>query len=80
MKSFSNQQVTFVEAEFKNEFYCTPIEANETWAIEQGATHKWINKYGDFRFLTIGTTIAFMIVDEDANGNAVKEKWSIKHI
>jgi hypothetical protein len=50
------------------------------WDAEQGATHSIFVRDGEIRGAKILKTVAHVIVDEDENGNAVWEKWPIKHL
>lgn len=71
----------FQECDFGN--YFTYRKTDNLWAIEQGFMHEidvgsgGIGN-GGVRFARVLKTVAYVCVDEDAEGKAVFEIWKIK--
>lgn len=76
-------EITFKENDFKQYFSATLTD--DHWATEQGLTH--VIKCGlDYqghtvkRYGRVLKTVAYIAVDEAADGSAILEKWNIKHV
>ena len=66
----------FQESDFGN--YFTYRKTDNLWAIEQGFMHEIDVGNGGVRFARVLKTVAYVCVDEDAEGKAVFEIWRIK--
>lgn len=66
----------FQECEYGN--YFTYRKTDNLWAIEQGFMHEIDVGDGGVRFARVLKTVAYVCVDEDANGKAVFQIWKIK--
>jgi hypothetical protein len=82
---FFQQDGKPVEGEFQELQYKNWFEFRKTdnwWAKEQGLDFE-IAVRGlngtDLRFAKILKSVAYIAIDEDEHGNAVLEKWRIKH-
>jgi cytochrome c1 len=49
------------------------------WATDQGIPHE-IDVLDGVRYANVMRTVAYVCVDEDAEGNAVMQKWNIKRV
>lgn len=78
----SRMDICFIHRETKRTFWAQSGAPN-MWAYERGATHSLevSNRvgYGPWRPAIIKKTVAYIGVDEDADGNIVWEKWPIRH-
>lgn len=74
----------FTEKERKNDFYYADraerpdLDHAPEWATE----YKQVVCVGnnEARFATVKKTVAYIVIDEDANGEPVVEKWNIKQL
>ncbi len=66
---------SFVEVDYGNDF--TYKETKDAWALSQGLKHE-IDVLDGVRYANVKKTVAYVCVDEDADGNAVLDKWQIK--
>ena len=73
---------------FKNTQYGTHFEYRVSkglaptqgdWGIKNGFKHEIAVCDGSVRFANVKKTVAYVLVDEDDNGDLVIEKWAIKH-
>lgn len=69
-------QVVFKELEVGNYFNCKPT--TDAWALQNGLTHEYENNHGGICFVRPLKTVAYVAVDESAEGTAVLEKWRIR--
>lgn len=63
----------FIEKEFGHAFFFRAAEPNQF-----GATHE-IETADGFRYANIKKTVAYVVVDEAADGSAVFSRWSISN-
>ncbi|MGF6996754.1 hypothetical protein [Paraburkholderia sp. GAS32] len=68
----------FVLIENKKTHWFEPTP--HAWDLEQGATHRLILSHGESRPLRLLKTVAYVAVDEAADGTAVWEKWLIRDL
>lgn len=57
--------------------YFTYKATNDKWAVENGYSHE-IDVLDGVRFANVKRTVAYVVIDEDADGKPVVEKWFIK--
>lgn len=82
-QNFLSTDGVFVEKEFGHEFEYrvskgeAPIQGD--WGIKNGFEHEIAICDGTVRFANVKKTVAYVLVDEDAFGNLIVEKWKIKH-
>jgi len=50
------------------------------WGLKNGFLHEIAVCDGSIRFANVKKTVAYVVIDEDAEGKPVIEKWKIKHI
>ena len=69
----------FQEKEFKQHFEYTTAEP-DSWGDTFGFPYSVaVGPLGETRFAKVLKTVAYVVVDEDQNGDPVIEKWQIKH-
>lgn len=66
----------FTEGDFDNCF--TYRATKDEWALKHGLTCEVDVMHGFCRFAIIKKTVAYICVDQDAEGKPVLEKWFIK--
>lgn len=71
---------TFREKEYGNYFNYRRVSP-DTWAASIGASHEFYTDTGDFWIgVRLGKTVAYVVIDEDREGQAYWEKWNIIHV
>lgn len=68
----------FVLSENRKTFWFEPSK-NE-WANAQGATHELLLTDNNRRAVRLLKTVAYVAIDEAADGSAVWEKWLIRDL
>ena len=68
----------FQEKEFRKYFDFRPVDP-ESWGATFGFPFEIaVGPMGETRYAKIYKTVAYVVVDEDVNGDPVIEKWQIK--
>lgn len=71
---------TFREKEYGKYFNYRRVSPT-TWNASMGATHEFYTDTGDYWVgVRLGKTVAYVVIDEDREGNAYWEKWYITHV
>ena len=79
MIEYSNVDGCFVEKEYKKRFEYTSAILSD-WDKEHGFNYRvFVGPLCETRPANILKTVAYVCVDEDANGDPVVEKWRIRH-
>lgn len=67
---------SFKEKEFGKYFEFRPT--SNPWAMSQGLEFEIALTNGEIRFAKILKTVAYVAIDEDVDGSAILQKWTIK--
>ena len=69
----------FEEKEFGNTFeFSVNDDLGSEYPHKVWVTSFWLGVDHGYRYATVKKTVAYIVVDEDDEGNAVVEKWDIK--
>lgn len=70
----------FQELEFKKYFEYR-LAPSESWGTTFGFPYQVATgSLGEMRYAKIYKTVAYVVIDQDDNGDPVIEKWQIKHL
>jgi hypothetical protein len=75
MRSDKTNVGEFVEVSYGKVF--TYRLTHDVWALNQGYKHE-VDVLDGVRYANVKQTVAYVCVDEQADGTAVIEKWNIK--
>jgi hypothetical protein len=74
-KPTQNTVGEFRESDVRNWFTYTVTK--DSWAIQNGFTHE-IDVLDGVRYAIVKKTVAYICVDEAADGSPITEKWNIE--
>lgn len=53
-------------------------KTNDPWALQHGYVYEIALNFNLIRYANVKATVAYVVVDEDEQGQPVEEKWRIK--